>query len=65
MTKYEGAVLSAFTGRMIGSFSEFHKYAEKIMERPIFTHEFASKQLEAEIKEKSKQDFLKICNDIK
>ncbi len=44
------AVLSLLTGRMIpvgesGGFSEMHELAEFIGGRPIWTHEFASKEL--------------------
>ncbi len=33
MTKREAAIMSAFTGIMIGSFSDMHKYVEEIMKR--------------------------------
>ena len=29
MTKNEGAIISAYTGKLIGSFDDFHAYAEK------------------------------------
>lgn len=60
MTEREAAIVSAYTGYLIGSFSEMHKYCEGILERPIFTHEFASKSVMDEIHEKSKEDFCKI-----
>ena len=31
MTKKEAAIVSAYTGVLIGKFDEFHKYAEKAM----------------------------------
>ena len=65
MNKYEGAVISAFTGFLIGSFSDMHEYIEKILERPVMTHELASKDLANLIKEKSKNDFIKISEEIK
>lgn len=58
LTKEQGAVISAFTGIMACSFSDMHEYIERIMERPVFTHELASKELTAEIKEKARADFL-------
>lgn len=58
MTKREAAIVSAYTGYLIGSFSDFHAYAEEIFERPIFTHEFPS--IVEELKEKSKKDFMSI-----
>lgn len=58
MTKREAAIVSAYTGYLIGEFSDFQAYAEEIMGRPIFTHEFPS--IADELKEKSKKDFMSI-----
>lgn len=58
MTKREATIVSAYTGYLIGEFSDFHSYAEEIMERPIFTHEFPD--IAYELKEKSKKDFMSI-----
>jgi len=58
MTKREAAIVSAYTGYLIGEFSDFHAYAEEVMGRSIFTHEFPS--IAEELKEKSKKDFMSI-----
>lgn len=58
MTKREAAIVSAYTRFLIGEFSDFHAYAEEIMGRPIFTHEFPN--IADELKEKSKKDFMSI-----
>lgn len=58
MTKREAAIVSAYTGYLIGEFSDFQAYAEEILGRPIFTHEFPS--IADELKEKSKKDFMSI-----
>lgn len=58
MTKREAAIVSAYTGYLIGEFSDFQAYAEEIMGRPIFTHEFPS--IADELNEKSKKDFMSI-----
>lgn len=42
-------------------FSDVHKYIEEKLGRPIWTHELADKSIWKEIKEKSKEDFLEIC----
>lgn len=65
MTKHEATVITAFTGITCGSFSDFHEYVERLLERPVWTHEFASKELCETIKEKARADFLEICNNIK
>lgn len=64
MTDREKAIVMAYTGACMltgGKFQIFHKYVEEIMGRPIWTHEMA--QLADEIKEKSKDDFMKLCAD--
>ena len=58
LTKEQAAVITAYTGIMTGDFDTFHQYAEKIMGRPVFTHEFGNKKIAEEIKEASKEDFL-------
>lgn len=58
MTKREAAIVSAYTGYLIGEFSDFQAYAEEIMGRPLFTHEFPN--IADELKEKSKKDFMSI-----
>lgn len=60
MTKQEAAIVSAYTGISLGYFSDMHEYVEKILGRPVWTHEFASKELTKQIKDKSKQDFCSI-----
>lgn len=58
MTKREAAIVSAYTGYLIGEFSDFQSYAEGVMGRPIFTHEFP--YIAEELKDKSKKDFMSI-----
>lgn len=64
MTKHEAAVISAFTGIMLGDFDDLHGYVEKIMGRPVFTHEMGSQKIADEIKERSKPDFIKLHESI-
>jgi hypothetical protein len=64
MTKREGAIISAYTGIMIGSFSDMHEYAEEKLARPIFTHEFANEALVKELKNAAKEDFFKLNEEI-
>lgn len=62
MTLDEKIVVSAYTGYLMCDFSEVHKYIEKLLSRPVFTHELANDLIQKEIHEKSKSDFQKICN---
>lgn len=58
MTSKEAAIVCAYTGINLGKFSVFHKYAEEILGRPIFTHEFGNKAVAEEVHNKSKKDFI-------
>lgn len=64
MTKQEAAIIGAYTGYLIGEFSDLHEYIERIMERPVWTHEMASKALFKEIQDKAKADFMLLAEEI-
>ena len=61
LTRRQSAILGAFTGISCGPFEAVHEYAEKKLGRPVWTHEFASKERVAELKEAAREDFLSIC----
>ena len=64
MTDREKAIVMAYTGKCMltgDKFQIFHKYVENIMGRPIYTHDIG--WLEDDIKEKSKDDFIALCED--
>lgn len=64
MTDKEKAIVMAYTGVVMlkdDKIQIFYNYVEKIIGRPIFTHEMA--RLATEIKEKSKDDFMKLCEE--
>lgn len=66
MTDREKAIVMAHTGicMLTGyKFQIFHKYVEDIMGRPILTHEMGIASIAAEIKAKSKDDFIVLCTD--
>lgn len=58
MTKREAAIITAYTGYMLGSFEELQNYAEKLLDRSIWTHEFGNQVLADELREASKPDFM-------
>lgn len=60
-TPEQGAVISAFTGVLACSYPVFHEYVEKLMGRPVFTHELASKEFEAELQRRARADFVALC----
>jgi hypothetical protein len=60
MTKQEAAIISAYTGVLIGKFSDTHEYIERILKRPVFTHELGNKKIWEQIKSNSYNDFVSI-----
>ena len=60
MDKREAAIVAAYTGILLGDFSEIHKYIEEIMNRPVVTHEMGDKVTVAEIKQAAREDFLSL-----
>lgn len=64
MTSREAAVMGAFTGVLIGEFSTLHAYVEEKLDHPVWTHEFANKEMTEKIKQASREDFLEICKNI-
>ena len=60
MTKQEAAIVAAYTGVLIGEFSDMHGYIEKIMGRPVWTHELGNEEFCEQIKDKAHDDFVGI-----
>jgi hypothetical protein len=60
MTRQEAAIVSAYTGILIGKFSDLHRYIETLLDRPVFTHELADDSLFDKIKAKAKKDFISL-----
>lgn len=65
MTKNEAAIISAFTGIMVGRFSDMHEYVEKLFGYPVFTHMFADKDFVQKVKDLSYNDFIQLNESIK
>jgi hypothetical protein len=61
LSRDQAAIVGAYTGKLAGPFSDLHEYVERVLGRPVYTHEFADEELYKEIREKCKQDFLNIC----
>ena len=45
MTFEEKLIVTAYTKILMVNINDFHEYAEKLLERPIMTHEFALKSV--------------------
>lgn len=63
LTIEQAVIIMGYTGTVIARFSDFHKDVEKRIGRPVFTHEFGNKDMEKQIKELYKEDFLKLMPD--
>ena len=61
MTKREKIVVSAYTGVLMCDFDELHAYIEELMRRPVWTHELADDEIQKQIAELAKPEFLEIC----
>ncbi len=61
MTFKEKLTVTAYTKILMVNMSDFHEYAEKLLERPIMTHEFAIESVWKQIQDKVRPDFLALC----
>lgn len=61
LTREQAAVVGAFTGVVLGPFQDIHKYAERVLGRPIFDFEFADDNVARKIQDAAEADFLSIC----
>lgn len=62
LTKEQAAVIGAYTGYAAGPFADVHEYAERVLGRPLFTHEFASQLIADKLRDAAKTDFIAICH---
>ena len=67
MTHREAVLVSAYTGYLLtNDFSDVHKFCEDLLGEPIWTHEFAEKEMQKRIKDKCKPLILEmIKNEVK
>lgn len=68
MTLKERVIVEAYTGYCMTNSderSEFYKYVEAVMGRPIYTHELADNKIICELQDKVKPDFIKLCCGMK
>lgn len=61
LTREQAAIVGAFTGICCGPFGDIQDYAERLLGRPLWTHEFGTKELSDELKGAAKPDFLDLC----
>lgn len=61
LTREQAAIIGAYTGVTCGPFSDIHEKIEQLLGRPVWTHEMASKELWAKVRDAAKPEFLRIC----
>ena len=67
MTLKERVIVEVYNGYCMTSAEEkdeVYKYMALIMGRPVYTHELVSKEIQEELKEKSKPDFVALCRTV-
>lgn len=63
MTYKEAVIISAYTGVLMCDFDDMHKYIEEKLGRPVWSHELGLKEIQNEIRQKCKQEFLELCKE--
>lgn len=64
MTLEERVIVETYTGYCMTSGDErdeVYKYMQKLLGRPVYTHELAQKSVVKMLQEKSKDDFVNLC----
>lgn len=64
MTKQECAIVEAYTGYVMCAGEDrkyFYRYVDRIMGRPVYTHEHPT--LSGEIRKRAKEDFVNLCQE--
>ena len=60
MTKREAAIISAFTGIMMGKFEDLVKYAEEKFDNTIYSQDFLDNCFKEELRREAAYDFFMI-----
>ena len=56
-----GTIVSAYTGFLCCNFSDLQLYADKLLGRQTWTHEFGGEQFADQLKEKATPDFVRLA----
>jgi hypothetical protein len=60
MTPREAAIVSAYTGILIGDLQTLHEYIEEKFSSPVWVHQLADPVMADRLKELSRSDFIAI-----
>ena len=62
MNKREKAIVSAYTGYLVGDFADMHQYAEELFGGAIFSHQFGNKSFAEQLRKAAKADFVALSD---
>lgn len=65
MTKREAAILSAFTGIMVGEFADMQAYVDELLGETTFTLQYGSRAFADRVKEAARPDFIRLNLEIR
>lgn len=60
LTVEQAIILTGFTGKLCCAWGDFHGDVEKRLGHPVYTHQFAHKEVWEEVKEAYREDFMKL-----
>lgn len=58
LTKRQAAIVGTYTGYVCGPFQDIHEYIEEILGRPVWTHELGLEEVQEEVTNKSRPDYI-------
>jgi hypothetical protein len=61
LTRQQAAIIGAYTGVLCGPFADVHETIERVIGRPVFTHEMANEGLMEEVRKRIKPEFLALA----
>lgn len=61
LTRDQAAIIGAFTGILTGPLEDMQAYAERVLGRPVWTHELADKSMPEALRDAARADFIAIC----
>ena len=63
MTQNERLIVSAYTGVLMTDMDQLHDYINRVLGRPVWTHELRDEKVLKEIQEKVRPAFLALCGN--
>lgn len=63
LSRRDAAIIGAFTGYATGPFEDIQAYADFLLGRPTWTHEFGNKEFADKLSELARPDFIALCAD--